>query len=93
MYKTPKLLSASGKHIFYLIKKKESYICTCMHRMSMYVLVVFVFMCVSTHTSCIDYIHIYLNAHVVRILCIHLFDISFCTDISLIHMVQNYTQL
>lgn len=64
-----------------------------MHRMSMYVLVVFVCMCVSTHTSCIDYINIYLNAHVVRILCIHVFDISFCTDISLIHMVQNVTQL
>lgn len=92
MYRTPKLLSASGKHVYYLIKKK-SYICTCMHRMSMYVLVVFVFMCVSTHTSCIDYINIYLNAHVVRILCIHVFDISFCTDISLIHMVQSYTPL
>lgn len=54
-----------------------------------------VWLCVYVCTyirTCIDYIqYIYLNAHVLRTFCIH--DISFCTDICVIHMVQNVTHL
>lgn len=58
MYRTPKLLSASGKHICYLIKKKAifAHACTACPCMCLFV---FVCTCVCTHILYRLYIYIF----------------------------------